>query len=278
VTALPETVIEPRPTWQLLGLGELWRYRDLLLLLVWRDVSVRYKQTALGIVWAVLQPALMMGVFVAFLGRLAHVPSGGVPYPLFVYAGLLPWSFFATAVAGAAGSVVESERLITKVYFPRLLIPFAAAGAALVDLAVASGLLVVLMLAFGYWPSWAVLLVPVVVALLGLAALGVGSLLAALNVAYRDFRYVLPFLIQLWLFATPSVYLATDGADEEGLGLGGLMWLNPLTGLIAFFRAAVLGQPLPWAALGFGAALALVLFVAGCYYFRRVEDSFADVI
>jgi lipopolysaccharide transport system permease protein len=277
--AAPEFVIDAGPRWAVLDWRELWRYRELLFLLAWRDVKVRYKQTLLGAAWAVLQPTLMMIVFTLFLGRLAKVGSGDLPYPVFVYAGLLPWTFFATAISSAGNSVVESERLVTKVYFPRLAIPFAAAGAALVDFLVASGVLAVLMIAYGLAPGWGLALVPGLVALLALAALGAGTLLAALNVAYRDVRYVLPFLVQLWMFATPAIYLQPGDGEAGAPGWAQpLMGLNPMAGLVASFRAAVLGGPLPWGQLGVSAAAAAALFVAGCLYFRRTEDSFADVI
>jgi lipopolysaccharide transport system permease protein len=208
----PITVIIPPRAWQLINLSELWEHRELIYLMAWRDIKVRYKQTVLGAAWAVLQPALMMVVFTVFFGRLAKVPSGDLPYPLFAYAGLLPWTFFATAIANAGNSVIGSERLITKIYFPRLAVPFAAVGAAVVDLAVAFGLLIAMMLYYGIAPGPGLLLVPVLVGLMILAAVGVGTLLAALNVSYRDFRYVIPFLVQLWMFATPSVYMQVEGA------------------------------------------------------------------
>jgi lipopolysaccharide transport system permease protein len=288
---LPRTTIEPTSGWKVLDLRELWQHRELLWILAWRDVKIRYKQTLLGAAWAILQPTLIMLVFTLFLGRLARVPSGN--YPLFVYAGLLPWTFFATAIASAANSVVDSERLITKVYFPRLAIPFASVGAALVDFACALSVLVALLVYYRVPWGWGMVLVPGVMALVSLAALGVGTLLAALNVAYRDFRYVVPFLVQLWMFATPTIYLdtsvstasleggsaaVTDTAESLGGTWAPLMHINPLTGLVAFFRAAVLGSSLPWTALGLSAAMAGLLFVAGCAYFRRVEDSFADII
>lgn len=325
---LPRTFIRPPQGWQLVNARELWRYRELLYFLTWRDVKVRYKQTLLGAAWAILQPLLMMVVFSVFFGRLAHVDSGGMPYPLFAFAGLLPWMFFATAIANAGNSVVGSERLITKIYFPRLAIPFASVGAALVDFAVAFGMLFVLMLYYHVSPSWNFLLVAPVMVLFVLAALGVGTLLSALNVAYRDFRYVIPFLVQLWMFATPTVYMqpavespseasivknqqsqahtdtpssrervgawanaprssrARHGARDNDSAkpapvpawIKHLLKLNPMTGLIAFFRAAVLGGPLPWQSLAYSAAGAAAAFILGCLYFRRVEDSFADVI
>lgn len=338
---LPRTFIRPPHGWQLLNIRELWRYRELLYFLAWRDVKVRYKQTLLGAAWAILQPLLMMAVFSVFFGRLAQVDSGGLPYPLFAFAGLLPWTFFATAISNSGNSVVGSERLITKIYFPRLAIPFASVGAALADFAMAFGMLFVLMLYYQVSPSWNILFVPLAVLLLLLAALGVGTLLAALNVAYRDFRYVIPFLVQLWMFATPTVYMQPAVEAENISTAGGnlpvarpevvsalrsngqpfmaahaassapldaslveedsltqqepagkmasshgavpswikhLLKLNPLTGLIAFFRAAVLGGPLPWQSLAFSSAGSATAFILGCLYFRRVEDSFADII
>lgn len=300
---LPETIIHPPSGWRLINARELWRYRELLYFLTWRDVKVRYKQTLLGAAWAVLQPAMMMVVFTVFFGRLASVPTGGIPYPLFVYAGLLPWTFFATAIANAGNSVVGSERLITKIYFPRLAIPFASVGAALVDFAVAFTLMLVLMVWYQVMPTVQLLLVPLLVAMLTLAALGVGTLLAALNVAYRDFRYVIPFLVQLWMFATPSVYMDVNAAvqkedekvavsaDDANLQsstldsqpdkpstLARLVALNPMTGLIAAFRAAILGSAVPWGSLAVSAAAVVLLFGIGCLYFRRVESSFADII
>ena len=270
------TVIEPARSWQLINASELWRFRELLFFLVWRDVKVRYKQTLLGAAWAILQPALLMVVFTIFFARMAKLPAGDWPYPLFVYAGLLPWTFFSTAIAQAAQSVVASERLITKVYFPRLAIPFAAVGAAVVDSALAFTLLLGMMTWYGVMPGPGVLLVPVVIFFMLLAAAGVGTLLAALNVAYRDFRYVVPFLIQVWMFATPTIYM-----DPLANGAGRLDYLlaaNPLSPLVASFRSAALGGEIPWLGLAIAAAMSIVMFVVGCLYFRKVEDGFSDVI
>jgi lipopolysaccharide transport system permease protein len=304
------TVIGPRCGWRLINFRELWHYRELLCFLAARDVRVRYKQTLLGAAWAVLQPFMMMIVFTVFLGRMAGISSTDHPYPLFVYAGLLPWSFFATAVANAGNSVVGSERLITKIYFPRLAIPFAAVGAALVDFCIAFGMLLAMMAWYQVAPGSGLFLVPVLVAFLAAAALGIGALLAALNVAYRDFRYVIPFLLQLWMFATPTVYMATaaDGPLQERSSPGiatsaetaapapagspqsdshapgipawvrGLLQLNPLTGLVGIFRAAMLGGAVSFERLALSAFGTFVFFIIGCLYFRRVEDSFADVI
>lgn len=269
---LPETIIERRPGWQVLDVEELWRYRELLFFLIWRDVKIRYKQTVLGAAWAVLQPLMMMVVFTIFFGRMAKVSSGGVPYPVFAYAGLLPWTFFATAITSAGNSVIGSEQLITKVYFPRLAIPIAAVGAAVVDFAIAFGLLVALMACYGIVPGAGLLLVPFVFGLILLAALGVGTLLAALNVAYRDFKHVIPFLAQVWMFATPTVYMQ----PEESSRL--VLLLNPMTALIGAFRAAALGGPIPWGPLGIASAAVLAVFLFGCLYFRKAEKGFADII
>jgi len=300
-------VIAPRQGWKALDLSELWRYRELLFFFAWRDVKVRYKQTILGAAWAIIQPFMMMVVFTIFLGRLAAVPAGDLPYPIFVYAGLLPWSFFSTAISNAGNSVIGQQQLVTKVYFPRLAIPFAAVGAAMVDFVIAFSVLILMMVYYGITPGWGVLLVPGLVGLTALAALGVGTILAALNVAYRDFRYVIPFLVQLWMFATPTIYMkaevdatpvaqtasaspesseapepdneaAADGRKALPPVVKSILKLNPLTGVIRFFRAATLGGELPWQSLAYSTATILVVFGAGCFYFRRVEDSFADII
>lgn len=274
-----KTIIRPTRGWQLINTRELWHHRELLYFLTWRDVKVRYKQTLLGALWAILQPVLMMVVFTVFFGRMAHVPSEGIPYPLFVFAGLLPWTFFATAIASAGNSVVGSERLITKIYFPRLAIPIAAVGAALVDFAIAFCVLLVLMLWYHVYPGVQILLIPVLIAVLALAALGIGTLLAALNVAYRDFRHVIPFLVQLWMFATPTVYMQpVDSGPVYHPVLHFLLGLNPMTGLVAAFRAAILNGSFPWAQAILSTAMVLLIAAVGCFYFRRVEDSFADII
>jgi lipopolysaccharide transport system permease protein len=311
---LSVTVIVPPRGWQLLDLRELWQYRELLLFLAWRDVVVRYKQTILGAGWAILQPALMMVVFTVFLGQMAQVDSGDFPYPVFVYAGLLPWTFFSTAIANAGNSVVGSAHMVSKIYFPRLLIPLAAVAAALVDFLIAFVLLIVLMFIPSYHIriGFGILLVPLVMALAVMAAVGVGALLAALNVAYRDFRYTIPFLLQIWMFATPTIYMnvaaqetatspARPAAAEGHAGTGEAVpphavkprhaggtsvpsWvkdalrLNPMTDLIGFFRAAVLGGPLPWTRLGTSTVEIVIALVVGLMYFRRVEASFADII
>jgi lipopolysaccharide transport system permease protein len=275
-TQAHQTVIEPAGGWQWPNLRELWRHRELLFFLAWRDVKVRYKQTVLGAAWAVLQPALLMAVFTLVFSRLGGASSCDVPYPLFALAGLLPWIFFATAVTSAANSVVGSERLITKIYFPRLAIPFAAVGAAAVDFLIGLGLLAAAMVIYGVTPTWNLLAAPLVMAIVALAAVGLGTLFAALNVAYRDVRHAIPFAIQLAMFATPTIYLQPTG-NESG-ALGWLLTLNPMASLVAAFRASLLGAPIPWVDVGVAAASSVALFVVGCLYFRKVEDGFADVI
>jgi lipopolysaccharide transport system permease protein len=274
----PSTWICPPGPMPALDVRELWRFRELGLILAGRDVKVRYKQTALGAAWAVLQPAMMMVVFTLFFGRMAGLSSGDVPYPLFAYAGLLPWTFFSTAIAAAGSSVVGSERLITKVYFPRLAIPFAAVGAAVVDFVIAFGLLLAMMAYYGIRPGPGLLLMPPVFALLALAALGVGTLFAALNVAYRDVRYVLPFLIQVWLFATPAVYMQSAGAAGGAGRFARLLAMNPLNALIEAFRAAVLGGAIPWDGLAVAVPVVAAVFLVGCLYFSHLEGRFADII
>ena len=270
------SIIEPATGWQVINFRELWRYRELLFFLCWRDVKVRYKQTVLGAAWAILQPAMMMVVFTVLFSRMGKMSSGDTPYPLFVLAGILPWFFFSTAVTSASNSVVGSERLITKIYFPRLAVPFASVGAAVVDFLVAMSLMFLVMLAYGYAPSWNIFLAPVIFAVMALIATGLGTMLAALNVTYRDFRYVIPFMIQMGLFATPTIFMQPSG--NEGKTFGWLLIANPMCSLISGFRACLLGGELPWLELGFALVLAIAVFVFGCLYFRKVEDRFADII
>jgi lipopolysaccharide transport system permease protein len=276
--SLPETVIAPTRGWQVINWAELWRFRELIAILAWRDIKVRYKQTVLGAAWAVLQPAMMMLVFTIFFGKLGGIQSGDLPYAVFVYTGLLPWMFVSTAITTAANSVLGSERLITKVYFPRLALPLSAVATALVDFCFAFGLLVVLMLWHGLALSWSLLLLPVFLLVLTVAALGVGILLAGLHVAYRDFRYVTPFLIQIGMFATPAIYMPADKFPTDNYWVQVLLGLNPLNTLIAGFRGACLGTEIPWGIVAGATALVAGVFLAGCFYFRRVEDWFADII
>lgn len=281
VEPLPLVVLEPTRRLPTLHLRELWAYRELLYFLVWRDVKVRYKQTALGAAWAILQPLATAAVFTIFFGRLAGIPSDGVPYPLFAYAGLLVWTFFAQGLAQASASVVGSASLITKVYFPRLVIPLAAVLSGLLDLAVATPLLAVMMAHYRVWPGAAILAAPFVLALALLAVTGVGLWLSALNVEYRDVRFVVPFLVQLWLFVTPVIYPASVVTPRiERLGVPGwVLGLNPMTGVVEGFRWATLGHgTAPVSLILVSTIVAVVLCVTGALYFRSVERSFADVV
>ena len=269
-----ETVIEPTKGWRNLDLKELWAYRELLWVLTLRDIKVRYKQTVLGVVWALIQPVMLMVVFSIFFGRLAKIPSDGYPYPIFVYAALLPWVFFANAISSSASSVVGSATLISKVYFPRLIIPLASIGAGLIDFAIATLVLLLLMIFYGVGWSVNLLAAPVLVVAVLFTALGIGTFLSALNVAYRDFRYVIPFLIQLWMFATPVVYPASLVPEKWQW----ILYLNPMAGLIEGFRSAFLGRPFDFEALGISFTVAVIVFLVGVAYFEKVERRFADII
>jgi lipopolysaccharide transport system permease protein len=273
---VPVTVIERSPGWHLVNLREVWRYRELLYVLTWRDIKVRYKQTVLGAAWAVLQPFATMVVFSLFLGRAADLVPEDMPYPLFVFAGVLPWFFFANAIASAGQSVVGNQTLVTKVYFPRLLIPMSGVGTAIVDFVIGFGMLLGMMVYYGVAPTANLLLLPLLVLLLALAALGVGTLLAALTVAYRDFRYVVPFAVQLWMFATPTIYMQPDGLLSERTRA--LLPLNPAYGLIDAFRQAMFGGAIDTYSLAISGAVSVALLLLGSLYFRRVERDFADII
>jgi lipopolysaccharide transport system permease protein len=273
--ALPKTIIQPTSGWTSLRLAELWHYRELLLFLAWRDVKVRYKQTALGVAWAVLQPLLGMVVFTIFFGRLAKVPSDGIPYPLFSYTALLAWQLFSYSLTESSNSVVASERLISKVYFPRLVIPMATILAGLVDFAVAFILVIGMMLYYGVRPSWAIVTLPLFILLTIATALGVGLWLSALNVQYRDVRYTVPFIAQFWLFASPVAYSSTLVPSRWRAFYG----LNPMAGVVEGFRWALLGKsPAPGAMLGISALVVAALLISGLYYYRRMEKTFADMV
>ncbi len=268
------TVIEPRRGWRTLDLKELWAYRELLWVLTLRDVKVRYKQTVLGVAWAVIQPVMTMLVFTIFFGRLAQMPSDGFPYPVFVYAALLPWIFFANAVGNAGNSLLGSANLVSKVYFPRLVIPLASVGAGLIDFAISAVILLLLMLVYGVGWSLNLLAAPLLVLAVVFTALGVGTLLSALIVAYRDFRYVIPFLVQLWLFATPVIYPVSLVPERWQW----LLYLNPMAGLIEGFRSVFLGKAFDVTALAISMTVAVVVFLVGAFYFEKVERRFADII
>jgi lipopolysaccharide transport system permease protein len=266
--------IRPSRGWIRLNLREFWEYRELLYFLVWRDIKVRYKQTALGAAWAVLQPVLTMLVFSIFFGRLAKIPSDGVPYPIFAYCALLPWQLFAYALTESANSLVGSQNLIKKVYFPRLVVPISSVLAGLVDFGISFLVLLVLMLYYRIVPTWAVAFLPLFIVLALASALSVGLWLSALNVEFRDVRYTIPFLTQFWMFATPVAYPSSLVPARWRPLLG----LNPMAGVVDGFRWALLGQtgapgPLLWVSIG---AVAALLF-GGLMYFRRMESTFADV-
>lgn len=275
------TSIEPSPTVVIeaghgspFDLAGLWRYRDLLMFLVWRDVRVRYKQTALGAGWAVIQPLATMAVLSLFFGRLAGLSGDGLPYPLFVLSALLPWTFFANALTLVAGSMVGNESLVTKVYFPRLVIPLSAVGVGVVDFTIAIGAFLGLLTWYGLSPRPELLLLPLFLSVLLLSTVGVGLLLSALTVRYRDLRHVVPLLIQLWFFASPVAYPVSVVPDR----FRGLYAFNPLVGVVSAFRAAAAGTTIPWGPLGVSAAVGFVLLLAGVVTFRSVERVFADVI
>jgi len=268
-------VIRPSSGFVPLNLRELWEYRELLYFFTWRDVKVRYKQTVLGVAWAVIQPIFMMLIFTLFFGRLAKIPSDGLPYPIFAFTALLPWQLFSRALTDASTSLVANERLITKAYFPRLLVPASAVMASFVDFAIALVLLVGLMLFYGIVPTMAVLTLPLFILLALMTALGVALWLSALDAQYRDVRYTLPFLTQFWLFATPVVYPAS--LVPEGWRL--LYGLNPMTGVVEGFRWALLGkgggmEPM----LAVSVIASMAIFVGGLYYFSRMEKNLADVV
>jgi lipopolysaccharide transport system permease protein len=266
--------IKPSGRWPTLDLRELWAFRGLFFFFVWRDIKVRYAQTVLGAGWAILQPVLATGVFSLIFGRFAKIPSDGIPYPLFALAGQVLWTYYATALTGASGSLINSTHLITKVYFPRLVVPMAPVLAGLLDLAIALLLLFAVMLAFEMPPApVAVVMLPLSVLILLLTVSGVGCALSALSVQYRDVKHATPFLVQLWMYASPIVYPLSIVPEKYRL----LFALNPLAGAIAGFRAGVFGGSVPWITVGLGLVVATLTFAVGVLYFRRTERIFADV-
>ena len=271
----PLVRIRPGATRRLLDLHDLGPYRELLYFLTWRDVKVRYKQAFLGMAWVVVQPVLMTVIFTVFLGVLARVPSERrVPYPLFAYVGLLPWTFFSSAIQSSATSVVNNTHLITKVYFPRLIVPAAAVAARLVDFGVGFVVLIGLMILYGVTPTWHAAALPLLILLTVLLALGVGLSISALNVKYRDVGIIVPVAVQLWMFVSPVLY-PTSLVPERWHSLYAL---NPLVGIIDGFRAAIFGRPFDWCALLSSTVITALVVVQGLYLFRRTEMSFADAI
>lgn len=270
----PAVVIVPSKAWVAVNFPALWSYRELLYFLVWRDVKVRYKQTVLGALWAILQPLVNMLIFTYFFGRLARIPTDDVPYPIFFYTGLLIWMFFSNSVMSGANSVLGNTNLITKVYFPRLIIPAATVGAGLLDFAIASALLVPLLIYYQFPVTVDYLMLAPLMLLTTLFTLGVTILLSALSVRFRDVRYIMPFMIQAWMFLSPIIYPSSLVPQEWRW----LLILNPMSGIIEGFRAALFGKEWHWLALGYSAVISVVTFTFAAYIFRRMERHFAEII
>ncbi|RMD60053.1 ABC transporter permease [Candidatus Parcubacteria bacterium] len=268
------TVIEPPKGWRMLDLRELWAYRELLWVLAARDIKVRYKQTVLGAGWAILRPFITMVIFSVVFGNLAKIPSEGYPYPVFVYAALLPWTFFSGAISTSGQSLIGSAQLVSKVYFPRLIIPLASIGASLVDLLISTAILLLMMAYYGVGWSWNLLAGPFLVLFVIFTALGVGTLLSALTVAYRDFTHLTPFLVQIWMYVTPVIFPVSLVPERWQW----MLYLNPMTGLIEGFRSAFLGKPFDWSGIGISFFLSVAIFIVGVSYFEKVERRFADII
>ncbi len=272
--SIPTIIIRPPRRWVPVDFRELWQYHELLYFFTWRDVKVRYKQTGLGFLWAIIQPLFMMVVFSVFFGMLANIPSEGVPYPLFNLAALLPWTLFAEGLTRSTTSMVTNANIMTKVYFPRLIMPISGILSPLVDFAAAFSILIVMMAYYGFVPGWNVIFLPVFILFAVMTSLAVGLWLSALNVQYRDFQYTLPFLIQFWLFASPVVYPSTLLPES----IRWLYGLNPMAGVIEGFRWALLGTDPPSVLIGVSVMMVIVLLVGGVFYFRRMEQYFADIV
>lgn len=271
----PTVVIQPQRGFQSLGVDELWRYRELLYFLVWRDVKVRYKQTVLGASWAIIQPFFTMVVFSLFFGRLAGVPSDGVPYPIFAFAALVPWTFFANGLTSSSASLVASQNLIKKIYFPRLAIPIASVLSGIVDFIIAFAVLLGMMAFYGMVPGAQVMWLPALLLLALVTSLGVGLWFSALNVQYRDVAYVVPFIVQIWLFATPIAYPSSMLSETWRIVYG----LNPMVGVVEGFRWALIGtETAPGPMLAVSTLAAMAILVGGAFYFRRMESTFADAV
>jgi lipopolysaccharide transport system permease protein len=268
------TTIRPRSGWHMLDFKEIWSCRELLGVFTMRDIKVRYKQTVLGAAWAVIQPLTTMIIFTVIFGRLAKIPSEGFPYPVFVYAGLLPWNFFANALSSSGNSLVGASHLISKVYFPRLIIPLSSVGAGIVDLLISTAILLLLMLIYGVPFTLQLVFAPLLMLGVIITALGVGTLLSALTVSYRDFRFVVPFMIQIWMYLTPVVYGVGFIPEKYRC----LLMLNPMAGYIDGCRAVFLGKPFNLTSLTVSVVLSLLLLCIGAAYFEKVERRFADII
>ena len=271
----PVIRITPPARWWEIPFGEVWEYRELLYFFVWRDIKIRYKQTAIGAAWAVLQPLLTMIVFTLFFGKLAHIPSDGLPYPIFYYSALLPWIYFAASLQNTTNTIVENQRVVTKVYFPRLILPLSSVCSGLVDFGVSFVMFVVMMIYFGMRPSAAVLWLPAFLLLALLTALGVGLWLSALNAIYRDVRYVVPFLVQFWMFASPVAYPSSLVPEKWRWVFG----LNPMTGVIEGFRWSLSGHgEAPGRSLFVSIGVVILVLFTGVSYFHRMETTIADVV
>ncbi|MDY6874183.1 MAG: ABC transporter permease [Chloroflexota bacterium] len=271
----PVTYLRPSKGWLSIDFKELWRYRELIYFLTWRDIKVRYKQAVLGIAWAVLQPLLTMVIFTVIFGMLLNTPSQDVPYPLFSLTALLPWQLFASALQRSSVSLVGNANLLTKIYFPRLAIPLSSVFAALVDFLISFVVLIGVMIYYQYWPGWNALWLPLLVLLALLTALAVGLWLSALNVQYRDIQHMVPFIIQVWMYASPIVY----PVETIPAGIWRTLYgLNPMTGVIQGFRWALLGGAPPDLTMLISGAVVLALLTSGLFYFRRMEKTFADIV
>jgi len=273
-SSLPTITIRPSPGWAPVNLRELWVYRELLYFLTWRDVKVRYKQTLLGFAWAILQPFMMMVVFTIFFGNLAKIPSEGIPYPLFSYTALLPWTLFAEGVTRSTNSLIVGAALVQKVYCPRLVLPLSGIISPMVDFAIAFTILIALMFYFGYLPTVRILSLPLFLLLAIMTSLAAGMWLSAINVRYRDVRFAVPFLVQLWLFASPVVYGSSLIPEQFQVLYG----LNPMAGVIEGFRWALLGTNPPGALMTVSVIIVIFLLISGMFFFQRMEKTFADVI
>ncbi len=272
---IPTVRIEPSSPWRFLDLSEIWAYRELVFFLTWRDIKVRYKQTAIGVLWAVIQPLAMMLVFSLFFGKLAKIPSEGVPYPVFAFAALLPWQLFSRAITDSSNSLVTDQRLITRVYFPRIIVPTSSIVGAVVDFGVAMLVFVAVMLFYGFVPSANIVFLPVFLVMMMITALGVGYWLSALNIEYRDVAYALPFLAQIWMFLSPVVYPSSMVPEKYRILYG----LNPMAGVVDGFRWSFLGVgPGPSPMLAVSLVISLILFFSGIIWFRRREGTFADTV
>lgn len=269
-------LIKPSTGWVSLKLGELWEYRELLYFLTWRDIKVRYKQTVLGAAWAIIQPFSTMVIFSLFFGNLAKIPSDGIPYPIFSYAALVPWTFFAYGLQQSSNSLVASSNLLKKIYFPRLIIPISSVFSGIVDFVLAFIVLLLMMMTYGIYPSINIVFVPFFLLLALVTSLGIGTWLSAMNVQFRDVRYTIPFIIQFWMFATPIAYPSSLIEDDI---LRTVYGINPMTGVIEGFRWSLLRtDTAPGPIILVSSLVAVLLLISGIYYFRHQEKTFADVV